>query len=171
MAPASVKICDVIAPSIAPMNETRQGVLPVVIEKSNRFAMMSAVAEIRLDRLVVKTSNVIVLSECDFDRDCADGQRCENRQCEVCECEPAGQNQEVCGSDGQTYNSPCLARCARIDVVANGAREPVVECPPEDDSCAFVCRGLRPPLPEGCIATTIVPLSRTVMCQYGNRVQ
>ena len=89
--------------------------------------------------------------ECDFDRDCADGQRCENRQCEVCECEPAGQNQEVCGSDGQTYNSPCLARCARIDVVANGACEPVVECPPEDDSCAFVCRGLRPPLPEGCV--------------------
>ena len=62
MAPASVKICDAIAPSIAPMNETRLGVLPVVIEKSNRFAMMSAVAEIRLDRRVVKTSNVIVLS-------------------------------------------------------------------------------------------------------------
>ena len=89
---------------------------------------------------------------CAGDAECPVGQVCENGSCAVCECPAVFE--PVCGVDGNTYDSACTARCARVEVAALGECAPVVECPDQDTFdiafCAILaCDGIEIDQ-EGC---------------------
>ncbi len=58
--------------------------------------------------------------------------------------------QPVCGVDGNTYNNACRARCANVEIAAQGECMDEVVCPSDVEYCRAVCSDMDPGAPAAC---------------------